>query len=108
MLGVLHEDEAAAAGGLQAGDAGHGDGTVSEETAAEIIGEIAQASIHGCLLSLYEARVTTPSSLPHAAAAELRSAWTGGGARPHTTLDSRGRLSLRNLGRARTPVAPQT
>ena len=50
-------------------------------------------------------------------AAELRSAWTGGGARPHTTphqkvrpscarLDSRGRLSLRESGRAGAPVAP--
>src|SRR6266478_5005484 len=57
MLGVLHEDEAAAGGGLQAGEAGHGDGAVSEETAAELFGEIAQGLLHGCLLSLYEARV---------------------------------------------------
>src|SRR5271157_5018055 len=54
MLGVLYEDEAMAGGGLQAGDAGHGDGVVSEETAAELLGEIAQGLLHGCLLSLSE------------------------------------------------------
>jgi len=57
MPGVLHEDEAGAAGGLQAGDAGHGDGAVTEETATELFGEIAQGLLHGCLLSLYEADV---------------------------------------------------
>jgi hypothetical protein len=38
MVGVLHEDEAIAGSGLQAGDAGHGDGAVSEEAAAELFG----------------------------------------------------------------------
>src|ERR1700687_4506760 len=57
MLGVIYEDEAMAGGGLQAGDAGHGDGAVSEETAAELLGEIAQGLLHGCLLSLSGAGV---------------------------------------------------
>src|SRR5450755_850195 len=97
MPGVVHEDEAFAGGGLQTGDAGHGDGAVSEETAAEFFGKIAQGLFHGCLLSLSGASVYNGDLLA-----------TRGRCRAALGLDSRGRLSLRELGRARAPVPTRT
>src|SRR5580658_1056199 len=57
MLGIVHEDEAMAGRGLRTGDAGHGNGAVPEEAAAELFGKIAQGLLHGSLLSLSEAGV---------------------------------------------------
>ena len=44
-------------GGLRAGDAVHGDGAVSEEMAAELLGEIAQGLLHGSSIVAFPGRV---------------------------------------------------
>ena len=62
MIGVLDENEAIALCGLQAGDAGHRDGAISKEMAVQFLGEIAEGSLHGCLLSLYGADVYNADS----------------------------------------------
>src|SRR3984957_17404017 len=57
ILRVFYEDHAVAGGGGRNGGGRYGDGAVSDNVAAEFLGQIVQGLLHGCLLSLYGAGV---------------------------------------------------
>src|ERR1700739_2817719 len=60
---VFDKHDAFGMGRLQAGDAGNLDRAVSEDAAAEFLGEIAQGLLHGCLLSLSGVREHNASAV---------------------------------------------